>query len=94
MLTNKTSTNLLLVALVALLLVGSLSGRLLLLLLVFGLGTGGLGQGLLKNLEDLLISDLLISLERFEVWCFWCSELCETVLGDGWLCVSSDFVKL
>lgn len=85
--------SLFLVALVCLLLVGSLLGRLLLLLLVLGLGTRGLGQRLLENFEDLLIGNLLIGLERLEVWCLWCSELCETVLGDGCDRVSCDLLQ-
>ena len=81
--TNKWSESLLLVTLIALLLVGSLGGWLLLLLLVLGLGARSLCQGLFKDLEDLLVGDLLVGLEGLKIWCLWCAELCETVLGDG-----------
>lgn len=59
------------------------SGLGLLLVLVL-LVTGGTGQGLLKDLEDLLILDLLVALVLLEVDSAGSGELGDTVLGDGY----------
>lgn len=82
---HQSTLNLLLVG--ALLLGGTTSSsRLLgwlLLLLVLALGTGVLGERLLKDLEDLLISDLLVSLALLDVEGRWGAQTGETVLSDG-----------
>lgn len=56
------------------------TGGLLLLALAL-LVAGGAGQGLLKDLQDLLILDLLVGLELLQVN-GGSSKLGETVLGD------------
>lgn len=56
-----------------------LSGALLLLVLVLGL----LGKRLLKNLQNLLVGDLLVGLELGEVRSRRSTETGDTVLGDG-----------
>lgn len=75
--------SLLIIALLLALLVllGSLLGRLLLLLV--GLLALVLGQGQLKNLEDLLILNLLVRLELAQVNSRRSTKLGDTVLGNG-----------
>jgi hypothetical protein len=58
---------------------GLLGGSLLLLVLVLRL----LGKRLLKNLEDLLVSDLLVGLEFGKIRSRRSTETGDTVLGDG-----------
>lgn len=58
------------------------SGLGLLLVLVL-LVTGRTGQGLLKDLEDLLVLNLLVALVLLKVNSAGGSELGDTVLGDG-----------
>jgi hypothetical protein len=72
--------------LVALLFSGSLAsssllGGLLLLLLVL-LG-GGLANGLLKDLQDLLVLNLLVRLDLLEVQSRGLSQTLDAVLGDS-----------
>lgn len=55
-----------------------------LLLALALLVSGGAGNGLLEDLEDLLILNLLVRLDFLEVNGVGSSELGETVLGDGW----------
>lgn len=56
----------------------------LLLLLVFILLVAGrAGQGLLQDLQDLLILDLLVGLELREIRGVWRSKTGDPVLGDG-----------
>lgn len=57
------------------------TGGLLLLVLVL-LVASGTGQGLLKDLEDLLVLDLLVGLVLLQVN-VGSGELGDTVLGDG-----------
>lgn len=57
------------------------SGLLLLVLVL--LVTGGAGQGLLKNLEDLLVLELLVGLDLLKVDGAGGGKLGDTVLGDG-----------
>lgn len=47
----------------------SLLSGLLLLLVLLSLGSGGLGQRLLENLQDLFIFDLLFGLELGQIRC-------------------------
>jgi hypothetical protein len=54
-----------------------------LLLALALLVSGGAGKGLLEDLEDFLVLDLLVRLELLEVNGVGGSELGETVLGDG-----------
>ena len=54
-----------------------------LLLALALLGSGGAGKGLLEDLEDLLILELLVGLDLLEVNGGSGSKLGETVLGDG-----------
>lgn len=58
------------------------AGGLLLLALVL-LVTGRTGKGLLEDLEDLLILDLLVALVQLQVDSVRGGKLGETVLGDG-----------
>lgn len=58
-----------------------LGGLLLALVL---LGSGRTGKRLLENLENLLILELLVGLDFFEVDGIGGSELGDTILGDGW----------
>lgn len=58
------------------------TGGLLLLALVL-LVTGRAGKGLLEDLEDLLILDLLVALVQLQVDSVGSGKLGETVLGDG-----------
>ncbi len=58
---------------------GLLDGLLLLLVLGFGL----LCQGLLEDLEDLLVGDFLVGLELGEIGGGWSCDSLETVLCDG-----------
>lgn len=58
------------------------AGGLLLLALVL-LVTGRTGKGLLEDLEDLLILDLLVALVQLQVDGVRGGKLGETVLGDG-----------
>lgn len=57
------------------------SGLLLLVLVL--LVAGGAGQGLLKNLEDLLVLELLVGLDLLKVDSAGGGKLGDTVLGDG-----------
>lgn len=57
------------------------SGLLLLVLVL--LVSGGTSQGLFKDLQDLLILDLLVALELLQVDGVGSGQLGETVLGDG-----------
>ena len=59
------------------------AGGLGLLLALVLLVSGRAGKGLLKDLEDLLILELLVRLDLLEVDRLGSSELGETVLGDG-----------
>jgi hypothetical protein len=59
------------------------TGGLLLLALVL-LVTGRTGKGLLEDLEDLLILDLLVALVQLQVDGVGGGKLGETVLGDGY----------
>jgi hypothetical protein len=54
-----------------------------LLLALALLVSGGASKGLLEDLEDLLVLDLLVRLELLEVNGVGGSELGQTVLGDG-----------
>lgn len=58
------------------------SGLLLLVLVL--LVSGGTSQGLFKDLQDLLILDLLVALELLQVDGVGSGQLGETVLGDGY----------
>ena len=59
---TRASESLVITGLFFLFLFGSFLGRLLLFLLVLALSAGGLAYRLFKNLQNLLISDLLIGL--------------------------------
>lgn len=59
------------------------AGGLGLLLALVLLVTGRAGKGLLEDLEDLLILDLLVGLNLLKIDGLGSSELGETVLGDG-----------
>lgn len=73
-----------------LVLLGSLLGGLLLLLvLLLALVSC---QGLLKNLEDFLVGDLLVRLELAQVQSRGATKLGDTILGDGLKEVSLDVV--
>jgi hypothetical protein len=58
-----------------------LGSGLLLLVLVLRL----LGNGLLKNLKNLLVGDLLVGLELGKVRSRGSTQTGDTVLGDGWV---------
>jgi hypothetical protein len=60
------------------------AGGLGLLLVLVLLVAGGAGKGLLEDLEDLLIFDLLVRLVLLRVDGVGGGELGQTVLGDGW----------
>lgn len=62
----------------------SLLGRLL-LLLALALLSRVSGQGLLQNLENLLVGDLLVRLDLAQVKSRGASQLGDAVLGDGCL---------
>jgi hypothetical protein len=59
------------------------AGGLGLLLALVLLVASRAGKGLLKDLEDLLILELLVRLDLLEIHRLGSSELGETVLGDG-----------
>lgn len=60
------------------------TGGLGLLLVLVLLVAGGAGKGLLKDLEDLFILDLLFRLVLLGVNGVGGGQLGQTVLGDGW----------
>lgn len=60
------------------------AGGLGLLLALVLFVTGRASKGLLENLENLLILELLVRLDLLEIDGLGSSELGETVLGDGW----------
>ena len=61
-----------------------LFGRLLLLLLVLGLGVSHLGQRLLKDLENFLVRDLFVRLPLRDVWRWRSGQTLHSVLGYSW----------
>lgn len=58
-----------------------LLGRLLLLILILDLRL--LCQGLLQDLENFLVCDLLIRLELGQIWAWWCGKFLKTILCDS-----------
>ena len=67
--------------------VRGLLGRCLLLLLLFvlALGPGRSRKRLFKNLEDLLVRDLLVRLVLGQVRCRRCGQPTKSILGDCWM---------
>ena len=61
----------------------ALLGWLLLLLAALRFGLGLLSQRLFQNLQNLLVSDLLVTLDGGEIWAWRCSKLLNTILGNG-----------
>ena len=57
--------------------------------LLGGLLLLGLGQRLLQNLQNLLVFNLLVALDLFQVDGRGSAETGEAVLGNGWACQSS-----